>query len=440
MRVIQPRYLALSVIVLLMVLLSPAYPIYSARQVQSGEFTKILMFGKNENVPEYQGNGFIVSDFAIGFTANGGIGPVGLAFDSAGNLFVTDLSDGYLYKFGPEGGVASDATRVNASPIEGGPAGLAFSKDGHLYLALQSAEKVVEINPTTGAQIRIIAENLCGATGIATDPISGDLFVSEPGCSSRDIVRISDYVSGFGKVVVFSSPGTTDGLTFAPDGTLYAALSGQSAIMIAGTNATNPGTPTEIARVPFLDGIAVASDSTFLLVNRNDGKITKIDLTTKPAQPIDIFTGGTRGDFIAVGPDGCLYATQSTKVLKVTNADGSCSLFPTSPVKLPLLPVSRIVWIVVTLTGLFFVGIIAIVIVFRRSPTPAIVVPKTPHEVRAEPKKAKAKVVPHPDMGEQRVELQSARSIPEIRLSLAQGQVDYFIEIADTEHKSENES
>jgi len=71
--------------------------------------------------------------------------------------------------------------------------------------------------------------------------------------------------------------------------------------------------------------------------NRNDGIITKIDLTTNPPTLTDIFTGGTRGDFAAVGFDGCLYATQSDRVVKVTNADGTCvppplgPLLPTSP-------------------------------------------------------------------------------------------------------------
>src|SRR6059036_1720940 len=65
-------------------------------------------------------------------------------------------------------------------------------------------------------------------------------------------------------------------------------------------------------------------------INRNGGIITKVDLTTTPPTFTDIFTGGTRGDFTAVGPDGCLYATQSDRVIKLTNADGSCSLAPTS--------------------------------------------------------------------------------------------------------------
>src|SRR5205807_3087927 len=86
-------------------------------------------------------------------------------------------------------------------------------------------------------------------------------------------------------------------------------------------------------------GMAVSADpeTPFLFGNRNDGIITKVDLTTTPPTLTDIFTGGTRGDFAAVGFDGCLYATQTDRVVKVTNADGTCippplgPLLPTSP-------------------------------------------------------------------------------------------------------------
>jgi len=278
-------------------------------------------------------NGYAAKVFATGFPADSSVGPVGLAFDSAGNLFVMDRSNGYLYKFGPTGGLASPSTQVNTSPIDGRPTGLAFTNDWHLYLARQASGDVVEINPSTGTVARIIAQNICGATGIATDPISGDLFVSEPNCPSADIVRIAGFASGSGKVSTYASPGITDGLTFAPDGTLYAALSSKGAIKISGTNSAKPGAVTYIADVSTLDGISIAADSKFLLVNRNDGKITQVGVTTDPPTLMDIFTGGSRGDFIAVGPDGCLYATQTTSILKVTNADGSCSLAPTGPTK-----------------------------------------------------------------------------------------------------------
>src|SRR5207248_4124079 len=150
---------------------------------------------------------------------------------------------------------------------------------------------------------------------------------------------ISNFAHGPGTVTVYAALGnaccTIDGLTFGPDGTLYAALSASGTVVeIAGTTSLTPGAVTPIAAdVPSVDGVAVAASPTghpFLLTDRNDGTITKIDLATDPPTLTDIVTGGTRGDFIAVGADGCVYATQSTSIVKVTNADGSCSAAPTS--------------------------------------------------------------------------------------------------------------
>jgi len=76
----------------------------------------------------------------------------------------------------------------------------------------------------------------------------------------------------------------------------------------------------------------------FLYVNRNSGIITRIDTSVLPANGddpcgsacTDIYTGGSRGDFVTVSPFGCLYATQSDRVIKITKADGTCSLSPTN--------------------------------------------------------------------------------------------------------------
>jgi lysophospholipase L1-like esterase len=55
----------------------------------------------------------------------------------------------------------------------------------------------------------------------------------------------------------------------------------------------------------------------------------------QPATLADIVTGGSRGDFVGVGPDKCLYATQSDEIEKVTAADGSCPFLPTGVAKPP---------------------------------------------------------------------------------------------------------
>src|SRR3989442_14021464 len=89
---------------------------------------------------------YAASDFATGFSTTN-IGPIGLAFDASNHLYVMEYPEGILYKFGTAGGAANATTRVNAVAIEGGPAGLTFSKDGGLYAARQVSADEVGINP-----------------------------------------------------------------------------------------------------------------------------------------------------------------------------------------------------------------------------------------------------------------------------------------------------
>src|SRR3989441_5983018 len=275
---------------------------------------------------------YAASDFATGFSTTN-IGPIGLAFDASNHLYVMEYPEGILYKFGTSGGAANATTRVNAVAIEGRPAGLTFSKDGRLYAARQFSADVVEISPATGVVLRVVATDMSFATGIATDPLIGYLFVTGP--TANVIWRLSAFSTTTATKSTYHEISNPDGITSGPDGTIYVA-SGGHAVKVGGTNTSSP-TVTDIATVPTIDGIAVATsaDTTkppAIFGNRNDGKITKVDLTKDPVELTDIVSGGTRGDFSAVGPDGCLYATQSTTVAKVTNADGTCSFAPTTAV------------------------------------------------------------------------------------------------------------
>lgn len=275
--------------------------------------------------------GYSARDYATGFRSLACChwGPIGLAFDQSDNLYVANNADGHLYRFAPGGGAASGDTRVTGAPIGGGPAGLAVGRDGRLFLARYDAGDVVELNPATGGIVRTLAKIQC-ATGLAVDPASGDLFVSQNLCGTT-IWRIS----GSGAVAPYVSniPGV-DGLSFGNDGTLY-AVSGGQVVKIGGTGSGAPGAVTPIVYIPEADGIAAGvappgGGPAFVVVNRNDGAVTRADLTANPVTKGDIFTGGSRGDLAAVDSSGCLYITQTASVVRVSPSGRACDLSPST--------------------------------------------------------------------------------------------------------------
>src|SRR5436305_649545 len=90
--------------------------------------------------------GVDVADFATGFPNASGIGPVGVTFAADGSLFADH--GGTLYRFGPSGGDAAGA--AVGQPVSGALSGLAFGKDGSLYAARRTTDRigdVVQLNP-----------------------------------------------------------------------------------------------------------------------------------------------------------------------------------------------------------------------------------------------------------------------------------------------------
>ncbi|PYS59235.1 MAG: hypothetical protein DMF74_21910, partial [Acidobacteria bacterium] len=226
--------------------------------------------------------GYAVTTFASNFPVDCflNIGPIGLVFNASGNLLVGDRNNQSIYLFGPQGGTAGPATLLGTVQDPGGVTllGLTFTKDGRLYGASQNPAKIVEVNPATGTEIRIVVFPApSGALAVEVDPLSGDLFFS----TGDGIFRVTNFANGPGTVTPYCSR-AADGIKFAPDGTLYAAA-GDAIIRVSGTNAPTPGTVTTLAFLPgHPDGIelepnAANASKPFLYVNRNDGTITRID-------------------------------------------------------------------------------------------------------------------------------------------------------------------
>jgi hypothetical protein len=279
------------------------------------------------------------------------VAPVGLAFNRWNQLLVSDAANLGFYSFGPSG--STSPTPITTGNVQ---TGLAFGKYGQLFAALYQTGNIDQIDPGSGAFIRQL--NPQGTTypciiGLATDPISGDLFFGQtdsggvcPG--SPGLTRVENPTSAHPTFVTYTSTPGIDyvELTFGPDGTLYAVQQGPSgacAVRISGTRSPAPPTITTIACFPnfgeFIGIQAIALSAypfgqpardrlhaqpvPILFVAGPSGTITKIDQSTTPPTLTPIATLSTRIDGMIVGPDCSLYATQSTGIDRIVNPSGT---------------------------------------------------------------------------------------------------------------------
>jgi sugar lactone lactonase YvrE len=139
--------------------------------------------------------------------------PVGLAFDAQGSLWVSNSGGPTVVKFAPEqlattGNPTPAVTITGTVAVVGGagpslskPHGLAFDKDGGLWVANLSADTLVRYSPqqlsTSGSPtpaVTIKSDNLKGPAGLAFDN-QGSLWVTN--ATSHALVRLpaSDLVT-----------------------------------------------------------------------------------------------------------------------------------------------------------------------------------------------------------------------------------------------------
>ncbi len=153
-------------------------------------------------------NGDFTNSTAGGITN----GIEGIAFDGAGNLYVSAVSDNKIVKFDNQGGV------VTANFATGGvlqvPTGLGFGPDGNLYVSSSGNDDIVRYNGTTGAFIDIFVNDNNG-TVFGLDAPEGLVF--GPGTGANGDLYVSSFnsfggVAGSGdRVLRFRGPNTTVG-------------------------------------------------------------------------------------------------------------------------------------------------------------------------------------------------------------------------------------
>lgn len=289
-------------------------------------------------------NGFASQFFFFGNVNFGCAGASQVAFDANGNGYVVYFPTGALYKFPPEGGAAT-APISTLGPTLSQPV---FGRDGRLY-ATHSATTgdfttgdLVEIDPDTGAQLRVLATNLTCPQGLATDPLSGDLFFDDActgaGSDNPSIFRVTNPASATPQLSVYATmPASPNGaLSIAPDGTIYVVVGyylnpSAPVYSISGTDQPMPPIAAPVAGVTANYWVKVgaadasgAASSLIVLDNLSLETVDLADTTQRTPLATNIGAGTT-------GADGCMYPSSGDVIYRFAPIAGACSFATTNP-------------------------------------------------------------------------------------------------------------
>ena len=271
--------------------------------------------------------GFKALDFISGFPKKGQ-----LSF-SFSEQFVYVLDDGNscLYKFDAKGGTVTEHKEhilqcYNKDSDGKGYAGIALDNVGNVFITQKSPGKVFEVNANTGKVMRQVAR-LPGATAAATDLKRNELYVAaaKKGKSSA-IYRFRQlrHPSHSPRQSLYARlPGTPTKMAIAGDGTIYATVG--SVVYKVPYHRKGAVEPSVLLdSIEELSAIAIGPADTKIVVSNAKGEITTINTDTLEKKTI--LSDGSEISCLALGPDGCYYATLVEGIIKLSDRpDGSCS-------------------------------------------------------------------------------------------------------------------
>ena len=236
--------------------------------------------------------------------ANTGSGPLGLAFDSAGNLYVGMQSINTIVKFSSTGTNLGIFASTGANPYA-----LAFDSVGNLYVANAGDNTIAKITP--GGVSSVFANTgLFYPAGLAFDS-AGNLYVAN--ANNNNINKFSSTGTNLG-VFASSGGGAPAGLAFDSAGNLYVANQTGAIVKIT-TNGTG-SVFANIGATPF----GLAFDTTGnLYVTYN--QLNTIEKFSPTGTDLGVFASNLNGPaFIAIRPD-------SATTLRIAQSGNQSVLF-----------------------------------------------------------------------------------------------------------------
>ncbi len=149
--------------------------------------------------------------------------PTGLAFGRDGYLYVSSRAEGTVYRVSPEGAISTYAEGMGIAT------GIAFDRDGNLYVGDRSGT-IFKINPAREIFVFATLEPSVAAYHLAFNA-AGTLLVTGPTTSSNQSIHAIDRDGNLS--TFFQGLGRAQGMAFDVDDNLYvaASLRGQRGIV-----------------------------------------------------------------------------------------------------------------------------------------------------------------------------------------------------------------
>jgi sugar lactone lactonase YvrE len=176
-----------------------------------------------------------------------------IAFDRAGQMYVSSRYDGTVYRVAPNGTMLAHAAGMGVAT------GIAFDRQQNLYVGDRSGT-IFKIGPNRETFVFATLEPSVSAYHLAFSP-AGELFVTGPTTSSFDCVyRIDKHGT---TTVFYRGLGRPQGLAFDAEGNLYvaASLRGKRGIV----KIVPEGTASLAVAGPSLVGLAFAPGRSVVL-------------------------------------------------------------------------------------------------------------------------------------------------------------------------------
>lgn len=246
-------------------------------------------------------------------TGPGGLGPVGLDYQTDGTVLVTTYTDNLIRRYAN----VDNQTQANGTLLN--YPGTEFAHDiahvgSTMYISHYASQSIEQLNPD-GSVNHVVVSGIGNARSMEVNPVNGHLFVSTVQ-GIRDVDPVTGTFSLLNSVEV-------DGMAISPDGSIIygSVLSNGPGGHIVGYSTT---TGLQLFDSGFVggggaDGVVLGFGpfAGNIYVNTVIGQLFEVNLTT--LNQTLIASGGSRGDFATFDPSGSgdMLITQTDSVLRL---------------------------------------------------------------------------------------------------------------------------